>query len=121
MAINPEDNKEAWLKAISEAGGMVTIVAQKLDLDRKTVAKYRDSIEWIKEAFDEADFKTTDLAQMCLQKKVSENWKAAAWWLERKGKDRGFGREVKFEGKIETTGQVVLYFPDDGREAKAEE
>ena len=121
MAYNPEEHKEQWLKAIDEAGGMITIVAQKLGIHRNTVARFRDSIPWIKEAFQQSDWETTDIAKGCIKKFVGSNWKAAAWWLERKAKMEGFGKEIKVDADITQRGKVVIMLPDNNRNPEVHE
>lgn len=115
MTYNPEEHKEQWLRAIDESGGMVTIVAQKLGMNRKTVAKYRDSIDWIRDAFEESDLDTTDLALKNLKSKVATNPKVACWWLEKKAKHLGFGREMKVDANVTHRGKVIIMLPDNGR------
>jgi transcriptional regulator of acetoin/glycerol metabolism len=39
-------DKEAWLEAIQETGGMVTLMAPKLGISRQTIARFRDEVEW---------------------------------------------------------------------------
>lgn len=108
-------DKEKWLEAIKLAGGLVTIVAERLGVHRITVAKYRDTVPWIKRAFEDEEWRTTDLAQKNIQEEVRTNWKAAAWWLQCKAKDRGFGKEIKVEN-TEPLGVLHLHMPDDGRD-----
>ena len=107
--------KEEWLAAIAACGGMVTFVAAMLGVHRHTVRKYRDSITWIGKAFKEAEEACKDKAEKAIQSEIEGgNWKASAWYLERKGKDRGFGKELKIETD-EKPGVIHMHFPDDGR------
>lgn len=112
-----QPTKEEWLEAISESGGMVSIIAAKLGLCRQTVAKKRDEIAWIKEAFEQATLECTDLAHLCVRNEIKKgNWKVSMWYLERKAKDRGFGKEIRLEGQIEQTrAKIVIVLPDNGR------
>lgn len=107
--------KEEWLKAIAECGGMVTFVAAMLGVHRHTVRKYKNEVPWIGKAFKEAEESMKDSAEKSILIQISEgNWKASAWYLERKGKDRGFGKEIKIESD-EKPGVIHMHFPDDGR------
>ncbi|AMV31320.1 hypothetical protein VN12_04330 [Pirellula sp. SH-Sr6A] len=114
-----EIDKEKWLKAIKDQGGMVTFVAKQLGISRNTVAKYRDEIDWVKEAFEDVEAETLDHANKTIQAAVKEDYKAAAWYLDRKGKDRGFGKEVKVDANVSQQAVIHLHLPDDGREDPA--
>ncbi len=108
--------KEEWLKAIADNGGMVTFVAAALGVHRHTVRKYRELIPWIAKAFKEAEEACKDQAEKAIKSEIEQgNWKASAWYLERKGKDRGFGKEVKIDSN-EKPGVMHIYLPDDGRD-----
>lgn len=106
--------KEEWLKAISDHGGMVTFVAQALGVHRHTVRKYKLQIPWIAKAFAEAEEVCKDYAEKTIKDEVRGNWKAAAWYLGTKGKDRGYGKEIKIESD-DKPGVIHMHFPDDGR------
>ena len=108
-------NKEEWLAAIADCCGMVTLVADRLKISRITLAKYRDTTPWVDKAFKDSAFRCTDLAEKCLLDEIPKNWKAAAWYLERKAKERGYGKELKIESD-DKPGVMHLYFPDDGRD-----
>lgn len=111
-----EIDKEKWLKAIRDQGGMVTFVAQQLGISRQTLAKYREELDWVKQAFEEIEEETLDKANRCIQQEVGVNYKAAAWYLDRKGKSRGFGKEVKVDAAVSQQATIHLHLPDDGRE-----
>jgi hypothetical protein len=111
-------DKEAWLEAIQETGGMVTLMAPKLGISRQTIARFRDEVEWIKQAFEDVEEQTLDIANRCIQKAVVDDPKTAQWYLDRKGKQRGFGKEVKVDATMTQKAVFHIYLPDDGREAK---
>jgi hypothetical protein len=81
----------------------------------KTVAKYRDAIPWIKEAFDDHRCRFNELAKKTMHKFIGTDWKAAAWWLERMCKDEGFGKEIKVDADVTQRGRVIIMLPDNGR------
>ena len=111
-------DKEAWLQAIRETGGMVTLMAPLLGIHRETIAKYRDEVDWIKQAFADIEEETLDTANRCMQVAVKENYKAAAWYLERKGKHRGFGKEIKVDAKVTQKAVFHIHLPNNGRGSK---
>jgi hypothetical protein len=54
------------------------------------------------------------MAEQCIRKAIRNgNAKTAAWYLERKHKDRGYGREVTVNK--ETRAKLVIKLPDNGR------
>ena len=111
--IDIESDKERWLSAIAKNAGMVTAIAKELGVNRKTVAKYRNEVEWVADAFDEIEAKTLDEAEQTIQKAIRTNAKVAGWYLDRKGRDRGYGKEVRV--KTEMTGRLIIKLPDNNR------
>jgi hypothetical protein len=111
--INIEADKDRWLRAIEKNAGMVTLIAKELGINRKTVAKYRKTVEWVGEAFDEVEAKSLDEAEQTIQKAIRTSAKVAGWYLDRKGRDRGYGKEVRV--KTEMTGRLIIKLPDNNR------
>jgi hypothetical protein len=106
---------EQWKKAIAESCGIVGMVASILGISRHTVARHRDSDPQIKEMFVEAETMAKDRAEFNIQAALATaNLKVSMWFLERKAKDRGYGKEVKVETEsLQANVQVLL--PDNGR------
>jgi hypothetical protein len=111
--LNIEADKERWLLAITKHGGMVTLIAKELGINRQTVAKYRKTCDWVREAFDEVEAKSLDDAEQTIQKAIKTSAKVAGWYLDRKGRDRGYGKEVRV--KTEMTGRLIIKLPDNNR------
>ena len=109
----PNDHREAWLAAIEKNAAMVTFIAEDLGINRKTVAKYRDELDWIKEAFESVTARTLDQAEVCVQKAARTNPKVAGWYLDRKGRDRGYGKEVKVKSEMQA--RLIIKLPDNNR------
>lgn len=86
---------------------MVSFIAKELGLSRKTVSKYRDSVEWIKEVFDNVDEEMVDRAQKFMSEKAGTNLKAAMFILRTKGRNRGFGDHMQVEANTTITAKVV--------------
>jgi hypothetical protein len=113
-------DKEAWLQAIRDNCGMVTFVAKQLGIHRETVAKYRDEVDWIKDAFEAVEEETSDAAEKCLKDAVKTDWKAAVNYLDRKAQHRGYGKQVKVDATMQQKAVYHIYMPDDGREVKSD-
>ncbi len=109
----PNEHREAWLAAIENNAAMVTFIAEELGINRKTVAKYRDELDWIREAFDDVTARTLDQAEVCVQQAARDDPKVAGWYLDRKGRDRGYGKEVKV--KSESQARLIIKLPDNHR------
>jgi hypothetical protein len=108
-------DRDEWKRVISQAGGVVTIVAQKLGISRQTVLRVRNNVPWIQEAFQQATAIATDMAEtVILEELRNGNPKVAMWFLERKAKDRGYGREMKIESESKLA-NITVYIPDNGR------
>lgn len=107
--------KEEWLKAIAARCGMEMLVATDLKIHRHTVAKYRKLIPWIDRAFLDQRFLVCDLSEYNLHKRAADDPKVAMYLLDRLGKDRGYGKELKIE-TTDKPGVMHLHFPDDGRD-----
>lgn len=113
-------DKAKWLDAINNNMGMVTLVANQLGIHRETVAKYRDEIAWIRDAFAAIEEETSDVAEKCLKEAVKTDWKAAVNYLDRKAQHRGYGKQVKVDATMQQKAVYHIYLPDDGRENKAD-
>jgi len=106
---------EQWKKAINDSCGIVGLVALALGVSRHTVARHRDQDSAIKELFVEAETLAKDRAELNVNMAlVAADLKVSMWYLERKAKDRGYGKELKVEtDSMQANVQIVL--PDNGR------
>jgi hypothetical protein len=105
-----------WEKAIREAGGIVQIISAILGVNRKTVQSKLKNNEWAREVMEETLQETGDLAESCIHAAMKGgNTKVAMWYLERKHKDRGFGKEIKVDSNAEKVTNVSIVLPDNGR------
>jgi hypothetical protein len=108
--------KEEWLKAVRDNAGIIGGIAATLKLDRTTVFRKAQAEPWLKEAIFEATESTLDLAELSMRAAIEcGNMKAIMWFLERKGRDRGYGKELKIETDSASKPNVVIYIPDNGR------
>lgn len=109
-------SKKQWIEAIHGSCGIVALVAAKLGVTRKTVWRWKVKHEWVRDAFHEAEETALDKAETVIQAAIeSGNPKIAAWLLERKGKPRGFGKELKIETDPSQQETYVVVLPDNGR------
>ena len=114
-----EKERHRWLSAIEQSGGVTEGIAKTLGIHRVTVWRTAKAEPWITEAIEEQQKVCLDLAMMQLRKHIEDgNPKVIMWYLDRKGKDLGFGREIKVDATVEQRAKVELYFPNDGREAQ---
>lgn len=109
--------QEQWVDAVKQSSGIVTAVAARLGVTRQHVSQHRKDHPWLQEAFDEALHLSLDLAETNIQAAISSgNLKVTMWFLERKGKARGWGREIQIESEsMATQPTVILRLPDNGR------
>jgi transcriptional regulator with XRE-family HTH domain len=89
---------ELIMKAIYASAGLVSKVAKKLKVDRRTVQRWRDGNTEIAEAFDDAIEANLDLAEDKLLENVkSRDNTACIFYLKCKGKKRGYVEKSQVE------------------------
>jgi predicted transcriptional regulator len=115
----PRITQDEWIEAVRNSAGVVALVAAKLGVSRQTIWEHRKKHAWLDEAFKETVEQSLDLAESNISAALQAgNLKATMWYLERKGKTRGFGRELQIESESLAKPQVILYLPDNGRKRK---
>lgn len=109
--------QEEWIEAVKSSSGIVTAIAARLGISRQHVTRHRKAHAWLQEAFDEALHLALDLAETNIQAAIaSGNLKVTMWFLERKGKTRGWGKEIQIESEsLSSPRTVILRLPDNGR------
>ena len=116
MAAPKKITNAQWEKAIREAGGIVALIAAILGVNRKAVSSKLKNNEWARDVMDETLQETGDLAESCIHAAMKGgNTKVAMWYLERKHKDRGFGKEIKVDSNADKATNVTIVLPDNGR------
>ena len=98
---------ERFLAAIPGTGGLYTIIARKLDVDRHTVSEYVKRDRQIAEAVQEEIEGTLDKVEnvfinACLGKDIH----ACMFYLKTKGKNRGYTEKV--EQEVNTNQPVIV-------------
>ena len=109
--------QEQWIQAVKESSGIVAAVAARLGVTRQHVSQHRRDHEWLHAAFEESLHLSLDLAETNIQAAIeSGNLKVTMWFLERKGKTRGWGKEIQIESdSLASPKTVILRLPDNGR------
>jgi hypothetical protein len=104
-------SREQWLAAVAESAGVVNAIAA------------RKAHAWLQEAFDEALHLSIDQAEKNILAAIaSGNLKVTMWFLERKGKARGWGKEIQIESEsLSSPRTVILRLPDNGRTRSKED
>lgn len=117
MPSKPKQTKESYLKAIEGSGGIIKLIAAKLKVTRQTVTARIAKDDELQAAVEAEKTDCLDLAEENIKQALkARNMKVTMWYLDRKGKDRGYGNQLNVEGTLENKVDVVLYFPDNGRD-----
>jgi len=118
MANRKRITQDQWIQAVRDSAGIVASVAARLGVARQTVWENRKRHPWLEECFKTTLEESIDLAETNIQQAIAGgNLKVTMWYLERKGKARGWGREIQIESEsLADRPQVVLYLPDNGRQ-----
>lgn len=110
--------KQEWLAAVIGTGGIVEDIASRLGVTSRAVTKRKAEDPEFKEAVEEEANQVIGIAESKMVALIKAgDAKAIMWFLDRKAKDRGYGKQVSIEGNIESSGQVHLYLPDNGRDS----
>ncbi|MES0071910.1 helix-turn-helix domain-containing protein [Mesorhizobium sp. M0058] len=81
-------------------GGIKTAAAEKLNVSRRTLYNFLDEHPEVKEAAAEIDEELLDIAEGRVVQAISAGeMQTVRWYLEMKGKGRGFVRRVENTGK----------------------
>jgi hypothetical protein len=110
---------DEFANVLKACDGIASETAKRLGITSRGARQRIQKSAFLRQIQTEAQAKLVDLAESQLKKAVSGgNMKAVLFTLQTLGRDRGYGRNLKVDASVTTSGQVVLYFPDDGREAK---
>lgn len=95
------------IKAIEDTGGIVSRIAEKLQCSRRTVYSYIDKYPEVKSAYDDEKEMVLDACEEGLFAKIyGHDFEAIKYYLERKGKCRGYGGQDQFGKEPEQAGSV---------------
>lgn len=113
MANKQRRTKEQVLQAIPGSGGIVTVIANKLGIARRTLFKYRQQWPDVEEAIITAAEEGLDFAESKLMAQVAKgDIRAIMFYLERKGRDRGWGAQQQINLQGTTPVQPLICFED---------
>lgn len=103
--------------ALRACGGVLATAACKLGITRQGLSKRLRDSQSLRDARDESTQEILDCAERELFKAVhaGKPW-AIRFLLTRLGRGRGYGASIDVESGA-GLGRVVVYLPDDGREA----
>lgn len=121
-------NSEQILTAIRGSGGVVSTIAQRLDVTRSTVYRYLKKPRY-REAYDDEVSLVLDLAESVVMGNIrasAHRQRAsgytevidsgdAKWYLSRKGADRGYGERSELDINA---GRIVVEWVDDWRSVR---
>ncbi len=97
----PRVAKRAFVKALAGTGGILKLIAERLQVQPQTVRRWLDRPDWedMRDAFDAEQESVLDLAERQVVRAIKNKYDRkeanamARWYLERKGKERGYGKE----------------------------
>lgn len=90
------------IKAIPGTNGLISAIAIKLGVHYRTVLRYRDQNESVRQAIEEEKEKMLDTAESNIHREIQKgDMDTSKWFLARKGKDRGYSEKIDTEHKGE--------------------
>ncbi len=90
---------EAVIAALMATGGIYTHAAKKLGVRPDSLRERVGNSTLLLEALKEAKYMNLDLAEGVIVKKIAGgDVGAAMWYLDRQGRDRGYGKQVEHKG-----------------------
>lgn len=102
---NPPCSKRKFLRALKGTAGVYKDIAHRLNTSVHQVKKYLDRPGWedVRKAWREEKDRVLDLAEDAIAQAIESGdpkiaTKNARWFLEKRGKERGYGDKVTIEG-----------------------
>ncbi len=101
-----------FLAAVPQSGGMHTVIARRLGIDRHTVAKYiKDNPILAQAVKDETEGALDSIEATVIKAALAGDMQAAIFYLKHKGKDRGFSERLETE--IHTSRPIMITLDSD--------
>lgn len=120
MAVPSDYTDEEIAEAITEAGGYISGIAKLLECKTASLGAYINNRPELRDLKLDICEELLDHAEKGLVKAVhAEKAWAIKFALSRLGRHRGYGQKLELHGSGDSASRVVVYLPDDGREAKA--
>lgn len=102
------------IKAIPGTNGLISAIAIKLGVHYRTVLRYRDQNESVRQAIEEEKEKMLDTAETNIHKEIQKgDIDTSKWFLARKGKERGYTEKIDTEHKGELKTTLVVKFEEN--------
>jgi hypothetical protein len=111
MSLETNIKKQAMIKALEDALGVVTTAARKVGIDRKTHYNWLSDDEDYKRAVDDISDVALDFAESQLHKQIqSGEVSSTIFYLKTKGKKRGYveRQEVEHGGGVSLMRPVII-------------
>lgn len=106
-------SKERFLAAIPGTGGLYTVIAKKLGINRTTVSEYVKHDNELAAAVQEEIEGTLDKVEsVFINACLSKDIQACMFYLKTKGKSRGYSERVEADIKTSEPITVNLGLPD---------
>lgn len=120
----PKRNLKDVIRAIKGSGGIKTVIASRLDVERHTVDRYLDRWQSAKEAYKQETEINLDLSESVIITNIRTAAKIAqtgviadssdAWrYLRMKGKDRGYVERQEVTGENGDTIKINVRMTHD--------
>ena len=107
-------SKQEILDAIPKSGGILSVIARRAGISVRSLYDYR--IKWpeINEAIKDSEEESLDLAESQLMDLVKMgNLKAIRYYLDNRGKKRGWGQRQNIQLESNMPIQPIICFGDD--------
>ena len=114
MAQKQRYTKKEVLAACEGCMGICASVQRKLKISRRAFYNYRQRWPEVEEAIEEEQHKGLDFAESKLLELIKAgDFKAISFYLERKGRDRGWGAQQQINLQGNTPVQPLICFTGD--------
>ena len=119
MAVPSDYTDEQIAEVIFECKGYIKAIAERLDVRSASLRDRIIKTPALRDLMTEQCELVTDNAELYLVQAIEAGkaW-AIRFWLSRRGRDRGYGHKIEVKATVDADSRVVVYLPDDGREAK---
>ena len=102
-------NITKFREALIDSMGNITTIASRCQVQRLTVYRLIEKYPHLKKELEDEVNRITDLVEKNLKiMALKKNFKAMKFYLESKGRDRGYGRRLEIESKNENTTTIDL-------------
>jgi hypothetical protein len=106
--------KEQFLAAVQGSGGLVGTMAGTLGVDRETIERAMQKWPEVSEAFQMESEELLDLAERNIHQAIKAgDVEVSRWYLERKGRERGYGQQISASNDHQSDGQFGLWNSED--------